>query len=160
MHVSLIKYAQLHDIAEMLIKLALNANQSNMPVIMYSYVRNLCLLFQYDFLCSHQAFHKCSPRGSLEIWNEHFYSWLNYYKVNNAISGESLDFKSSSYMYIRAHQTRQSGWLLRLGFNEIVQFLSKSKVSVFSSLFFSPIIMLFLQYSHKRSSHVPEIWPI
>jgi hypothetical protein len=28
MHVSLIKYAQLHDIAEMLIKLALNANQS------------------------------------------------------------------------------------------------------------------------------------
>jgi hypothetical protein len=77
---------------------------SNMPVIMYSYVRNLCLLFQYDFLCSHQAFHKCSPRGSLEIWNGHFYSWLNYYKVNNAISGESLDFKSSSYMYIRAFQ--------------------------------------------------------
>ena len=28
------------------------------------------------------------------------------------------------------------------------------------SVFFSPIIILFLQYSHKRSSHVPEMWPI
>jgi hypothetical protein len=32
--------------------------------------------------------------------------------------------------------------------------------SVFMSIFFPPIIILFLQYSHKRSSHVPEIWPI
>ena len=30
-------------------------------------------------------------------------------------------------------------------------------VSLFKSVFFSPIIILFLQYSHKRSSHVPEI---
>ena len=33
-------------------------------------------------------------------------------------------------------------------------------VSLFKSVFFSPIIILFLQYSLKRSSHVPEIWPI
>jgi hypothetical protein len=33
-------------------------------------------------------------------------------------------------------------------------------VSFFKSVFFSPIIILFLQYSHKRSSHVPEMWPI
>ena len=54
--------------------------------------------------------------------------------------------------------------VLRLGFNEVAQFLSKSEVlvaiSLFKSVFFSPIIILFLQYSHKRSSHVPEIWPI
>jgi hypothetical protein len=58
----------------------------------------------------------------------------------------------------RAHQTRRSGWLFRLGFNEIAQFLSKNQVlvalvSLFKSVFFSPIIILFLQYSHKRSSH-------
>ena len=63
---------------------------------------------------------------------------------------------------IRAHQTRRSGRLLRLSFNEVAQFLSKSEVlvalSVFSSpYFFLPIIILFLQYSHKRSSHVPEM---
>ena len=33
-------------------------------------------------------------------------------------------------------------------------------VSLFKPVFFSPIIILFLQYSRKRSSHVPEIWPI
>ena len=65
----------------------------------------------------------------------------------------------------RAHQTRRSGRLLRLGFNEIAQFRSKSEVlvalsSLFKSVFFSPTIILFLQYSYKRSSHVPEIWPI
>jgi hypothetical protein len=32
-------------------------------------------------------------------------------------------------------------------------------VSLFNSVFFSPIIILFLQYSHKRK-YVPEIWPI
>jgi hypothetical protein len=63
---------------------------------------------------------------------------------------------------IRAHQTRRSGRLLRLSFNEVAQFLSKSEVlvalSVFSSPYFClPIIILFLQYSHKRSSHVPEM---
>jgi hypothetical protein len=66
---------------------------------------------------------------------------------------------------IRDHQTRRSGQLFRLGFNEIAQFLSKSEVlvaliSLFKTVFFSPIIILFLQYSRKRSSHVPEIWPI
>ena len=33
-------------------------------------------------------------------------------------------------------------------------------VNLFKSVFFSPIIILFFQYSHKRSSHVPEMWPI
>jgi hypothetical protein len=33
-------------------------------------------------------------------------------------------------------------------------------VSLFKSVFFSPIIILFLQCSRKRSSHVPEIWSI
>jgi hypothetical protein len=32
-------------------------------------------------------------------------------------------------------------------------------VSLFKSVFFSPKIILFLQYSCKRSSHVPEILP-
>jgi hypothetical protein len=39
-------------------------------------------------------------------------------------------------LVFRAHQTRRSGWLLRLGFNEVTQFLSKSEVSVFSSPYF------------------------
>ena len=48
------------------------------------------------------------------------------------------------------------GTFLRLNFNEIAQFLSKSgsfscPVSLFKSVFFSPIIILFLQCSHKRS---------
>jgi hypothetical protein len=41
-------------------------------------------------------------------------------------------------MFYRAHQTRQSGRLLRLGFNEIAQFLSKSEVLVALSIFSSP----------------------
>ena len=36
----------------------------------------------------------------------------------------------------------------------------KKRVLVTLSVFFSPIIILFFQYLHKRSSHVPEIWPI
>ena len=48
---------------------------------------------------------------------------------------------TSYWPSIRAHQTRRSGWLFRLGFNEIAQFLSKSEVlvalSVFSSQYFS-----------------------
>jgi hypothetical protein len=64
--------------------------------------------------------------------------------------------KLNRYLCTRAHQTRRSGRLLRLGFNEVTQFLSKSEVlvalavSLFKSVFFSPIIILFLQYSHKR----------
>jgi hypothetical protein len=38
----------------------------------------------------------------------------------------------------RAHQTRRSGRLLRLGFNEVAQFLSKSEVLVALSVFSSP----------------------
>jgi hypothetical protein len=55
----------------------------------------------------------------------------------------------------RAHQTRRSGRLLRLGFNEIAQFLSKSEVLVALSIFSSPYFLH--QYSHKRRSHVPEM---
>jgi hypothetical protein len=59
----------------------------------------------------------------------------------------------------RTHQTRRSGRLLRLGFNEVAQFVKKRSfsrpVSLFKSVFFSPIIILFLQYSH-----VLEMWPI
>ena len=72
-------------------------------------------------------------------------------------------------LHVRAHQTRRSGRLFRLGFNEIAQFLSKSEVlvalSVFSSqyflfifFFFYPIIILFLQYSHKMSSDPYRVW--
>jgi hypothetical protein len=48
----------------------------------------------------------------------------------------------------RAHQTRWSGRLFHLGFNEVAQFLSKSEVlvSLFKSVFFSPIIILFLRW--------------
>jgi hypothetical protein len=58
---------------------------------------------------------------------------------------------SRTQLEFRAHQTRWNGRLLCLGFNEITQFLSKSEVLValFNSVFFSPIIILFLQYSHK-----------
>ena len=55
----------------------------------------------------------------------------------------SAEGKWACCFKIRAHQTRQSGWLLRLGFNEVTQFLSKSEVlvtlslvSVFSSPYF------------------------
>ena len=41
-------------------------------------------------------------------------------------------------MVLRAHQTRQSGRLLRLGFNEIAHFLSKREVLVALSVFSSP----------------------
>jgi uncharacterized membrane protein len=65
-------------------------------------------------------------------------------------------------LWSRAHQTRWSGWHLRLGFNEIAQFLSKNEVlvalSVFSSpYFFSPIIILFFQILTFLSllPHVP-----
>ena len=55
-----------------------------------------------------------------------------------------------SFTVFSAHQTRRSGWLFRLGFNEIAQFLSKSEVlvalAVFSSQYlFSPIIILLSQ---------------
>ena len=39
--------------------------------------------------------------------------------------------------YTRVHQTRRSGRLFRLGFNEIAQFLSKSEVLVTLSVFSS-----------------------
>jgi hypothetical protein len=45
-------------------------------------------------------------------------------------------------LYTRAHQTRQSGRLLRLGFNEVAQFLSKSEVLVALSVFSSPYFFL------------------
>jgi hypothetical protein len=38
--------------------------------------------------------------------------------------------------------------------------VKKRSFSLFKSVFFSSIIIFFLQYSRKRSSHVPEIWPI
>jgi hypothetical protein len=41
----------------------------------------------------------------------------------------------------RAHQTRQSGRLLRLGFNEVAHFLSKSEVLVALSVFSSPYFL-------------------
>jgi hypothetical protein len=53
-----------------------------------------------------------------------------------------LDWLSMTcwFLMFRAHQTRRSGRLLRLGFNEVAQFLSKSEVlvalSVFSSKYF------------------------
>jgi hypothetical protein len=66
--------------------------------------------------------------------------------------------------FFKLYITGRSGRLLRLGFNEINQISVKKRsfsrpVSLFKSVFFSPIIIPFLQYSHKRSSHVPEIWP-
>jgi hypothetical protein len=46
----------------------------------------------------------------------------------------------------RAHQTRRSGRLLRLGFNEVTQFLSKSEVLVALSVFSSPYFFHQLSY--------------
>ena len=60
-----------------------------------------------------------------------------------------------------AHQTRRSGRLLCLVSMKSPNFCQEAKFqSPCQSVFFSPIIILFLQYSHKRSSHVPEMWPI
>jgi hypothetical protein len=50
----------------------------------------------------------------------------------------------------RAHQTMRSGRLLRLGFNEVAQFLSKSEVLVALSVFSSPYI--FFTNNHTFSS--------
>ena len=47
-------------------------------------------------------------------------------------------FNNISIISCRAHQTRRSGRLLCLGFNEITQFLSKSEVLVALSVFSSP----------------------
>ena len=59
-----------------------------------------------------------------------------------ATSDIIINYCRRSVFGTRAHQTRWSGQLLRLGFNEITQFLSKSKVlvalSVFSNPFFIP----------------------
>ena len=72
------------------------------------------------------------------------YTWPEgwfIYTVRTAIfstkSPWSVFFRSEMAV-IRAHQTRRSGRLLRLGFNEIVQFLSKSEVLVSLSVFSSP----------------------
>jgi hypothetical protein len=56
----------------------------------------------------------------------------------------------------RAHQTRWSGrpWLQ---WNRPISV--KKGISLIKSVFFSPIIILFLQYSRKRSSHVPYFIP-
>jgi hypothetical protein len=83
----------------------------------------------------------------------------NHYILFCLVEYKSHTKKYYLTLYIRAHQTRRSGRLFPFGFNEIAQFLSKSEVlvSLFKSVFFSPIIILFLQYSHNRSSHVPEI---
>jgi hypothetical protein len=51
----------------------------------------------------------------------------------------SCELLSSNQAFIsRVHQTRRSGRLLRLGFNEVAQFLSKSEVLVRASVFSSP----------------------
>jgi hypothetical protein len=51
----------------------------------------------------------------------------------------------------RAHQTRRSGWLLCLGFNEIAQFLSKS--------FSRPVsVNIFFTNNHTFSSIFPCSW--
>ena len=63
--------------------------------------------------------------------------------------------------YIRVHQTRRSGRLLCLvSMKSPISVKKRSfsrPVSLFKSVFFSPIIIIFLQYSHERSSHVPEM---
>ena len=80
------------------------------------------------------------------------------YRVDLAMSGiQTHNFSCDS----GAHQTRRSGWLFCPDFIEIALFPSKGEALVALSVsIFSPIIIPFLQYSHKRSSHVPEIWPI
>ena len=64
-------------------------------------------------------------------------------------------------IFCRAHQIRQS-WQL---FSQWFQWnhpISTSKLphQFLKVSIFPPIFILFLPYSHIRSSHVPEIWPI
>jgi hypothetical protein len=60
---------------------------------------------------------------------EKFYCQIIY---KNADAYPNLKF-----LYEGAHQTRRSGRLIRLGFNEVAQFLSKSEVLVAVSVFSS-----------------------
>jgi hypothetical protein len=59
-------------------------------------------------------------------------------------------------LYTRAHQTRQSGRLLRLGFNEVAQFLSKSEVLVALSVFSGPYFLLWIQLNEQNTDHETE----
>jgi hypothetical protein len=67
----------------------------------------------------------------------------------------------------RAHQTRRSGWLLRLGFNEVAQFLSRSEdlitLSVFSREWVSDWYLtsneqLFQLYHGENKLHWMKWW--
>jgi hypothetical protein len=57
-----------------------------------------------------------------------------------------------SFVLSRAHQTRRSGRLLRLGFNEVAQFLSKSEASV--------ALLVFSTSSCVISTHLSSLWVI
>jgi hypothetical protein len=72
-------------------------------------------------------------------------------KKSRRTAEESRTTSRYGLMSPRAHQTRRSGRLLCLGFNEIAQFLSKSEVLVnlFKSVFCSPIIILFFNIHIK-----------
>jgi hypothetical protein len=87
---------------------------------------------------------------------------------------ESWNFKTSHFQILYSFPSRisaqvspnQAKWATSSPWFQWNRPISVKKrsfsrpVSLFKSVFFSPIIILFLQYSHKRSSHVPEIWPI
>ena len=117
-------------------------------------------LFSNDFLkaCSFSNLHDLDTGFTLFLYK--VLSLHCVWSESNSIQCilKIFEFKITLKLQIKtkAHQTRRSGRLLHLGFNEVTQFLSKSEVlvalavSLFKSVFFSPIIILFLQYSHKR----------
>ena len=67
---------------------------------------------------------------------------------------------SATHVQIRTHQTRQSWWLFRPGFNNIDPLppFRWSFGSFLEDSLFSQIIILFLVYSHIWSSHVTAIF--
>ena len=112
----------------------------------------------------------------LHYWIEIFiYEWQCFYFTKNFIQVISFNeylFKGIYFslflvkhtcIYTRAHQTRRSGQLFSLWFHWNCHIHTKwwsfnrphSKLVLFLL-----IIILFLQHSHKKSSHVAEIWHI
>jgi hypothetical protein len=84
----------------------------------------------------------CFPRGRprIESQQQHFEESVieRTWPIKHLLSNHESFVPTFFVTMSRAHQTRRSGRLLRLGFNAIAQFLSKSEVLVALSIFSSP----------------------
>ena len=89
-----------------------------------------------------------------------------WYNTNKMFLTENTGLIESQWNTVTQGSPNQAKWATSSPWFQWSRPISVKKwsfsrpVSLFKSVFFSPIIILFLQYSHKRSSHVPEMWPI